>query len=116
MALNGIDHTGELAGPMKVSPPTVSRRLAGHGAWTTDEIGGLAEFFNVPIATFFKDPDDVREAVIDGFLRAITREDASAQQTLPWPVDEPAVALVDFCPELPAAESEPVQSQGERAA
>lgn len=116
MALDGIEHTSVLAAPMGVSQPTVSRRLAGHGAWSTDEIEGLAEFFDVPIATFFMDPADVREAVTHRFPRAITSDSAYAQQPIPWPVDEPAVAVVDFRLEPPQTEAEPAPSQAELAA
>lgn len=62
MATDGIKQE-QLAEPAGVSEATISRRLK-NGGWNTDEIEGLAKFFEVPVATFFKRPDEVRDAVI----------------------------------------------------
>lgn len=68
MAIDDVKQS-QLAEPARCSEATISRRLA-RGGWSADELDRLAEFFGVPVSTFFKSPDDVRRAVIAGYLAA----------------------------------------------
>lgn len=49
---------GELAEVLGLSDSGMSRRLKG-GEWSVDDIDRLAQFFDVPLSTFFKRPEDL---------------------------------------------------------
>lgn len=59
----------QLADPAGISEATVSRRLK-KGGWSAEELDGLAQFFDVPVGTFFRPPDDVRAALIARYAAA----------------------------------------------
>lgn len=68
MATDDVDQS-ELAEPAGCSEATISRRMK-RGGWKAEELEGLGRLFDVPASTFFKDPGDVRAAVIRRYLTA----------------------------------------------
>jgi transcriptional regulator with XRE-family HTH domain len=52
-------------------PATISRRTKrGVGSWSAEDLEKLADEWEVPVSTFYRQPDDLREAVIARYLQA----------------------------------------------
>lgn len=61
---------GELAVALDLSDSGMSRRLKG-GEWSVDDLDVLAQFFDVPISTFFRQPEDLFAPSDQGNSRTI---------------------------------------------
>lgn len=51
--------------PLGLSETTLSRKIK-YGRWGVDDIDALAEFFGVPVSTFFEDAEEIRRRVLGG--------------------------------------------------
>ena len=59
MAKHGLTPRSLLAQVPMMSNPSFYKRLNANKDWEAGELAKLAKFFDVPVSTFFKDPDEV---------------------------------------------------------
>jgi plasmid maintenance system antidote protein VapI len=64
-AFRGATQT-DVAAAIGRDPATVTRRIEGRGQWSAGELDQLARYFDVPVQLFFRDPQDLADAITAG--------------------------------------------------
>lgn len=57
LALNGRQQK-DLAAALGMNASGITRRMK-HGTWAIEDLDPMAQFFDVPVSTFFRDPRDL---------------------------------------------------------
>ena len=81
MALRGLNQT-ELAEAVHTGQPRISDKLAGRRRWHVEDVAILANYFKVPIGTFFEDADEVFKT---GSFTTLVGLPATLTPELPFP-------------------------------